>query len=524
MKMTIGKKMVIGFGLMVTILIAIGLYGNMMLSRVNQKGIEIADSWLPRVQSLEVIKTLVTEYRKLELQYIMAVYISEMSDAERKSEQIKDLINQECEFFSKQITTEDEKMLYEKFQEFWSRYTKLHGQIVDLRKQDNAASALALVKGESEIIHGNIGSILKTLTEISDRGVKGAKEESQVAFDSTRTTSMVVVAAGIILALLASFLLARSVTRPTKVLLAAARDIAGGDLNRRVEVGSRDEMGELSRAFNDMTDNLKLLVGQIVDNAVTLASSSQELSASSQEVTASVEEMASTSEEVVAKSDRGAQAAREAAARAGKILDTADRGMNSVKETARAMQTIQDSSLSAAGSVKRLSDHSVQIGKITELITAIAEQTNLLALNAAIEAARAGEQGRGFAVVADEVRKLAEQSAGAAKDIAALISRAQQETMEAVRGMESVRSQVDLGDRVVRDTGHLFEEIINEIKETVDSVNGALEGAVLSSKGIRQLSETIRQISSIVQQVATSAEDLSSMSGELQNQVARFKV
>ncbi len=524
MKISVRLKMAAGFGLMVAILVGIGIYGNIMLARVNDKGIEIADSWLPRVQSLERIKTLVSEYRKLELTYIIATYISEMSDAERKIEQVGVQIIQECENYRKLIATDDEMMLFDKFTDFWSRYTNLHGKVVELRKADDPDSALKIVKGESEVVHGNIVSILKTLSEISDQGVRKARLESEQSFDSTRVNSSLVVAAGVLTALVALFLLGRGITKPTRVLLEAARSVAAGDLNRHVDAGTRDELGDLSRAFNEMSDNLKMLVGQIAGNAGTLAASSQELSASAQEVSAAVEEMTSTAEEVASTSDQSAREAREAAARAGNVMGVADRGMNSVKETGEAMKSIQDSSLHAAGSVKRLSEHSVKIGRITELITSIAEQTNLLALNAAIEAARAGEQGLGFAVVAEEVRKLAEQSAGAAKDIASLISRVQEETVGAVRDMESVIGQVDAGVKVVDRTGLLFEEIIREIRETVQSASVVVEGAARSSEGIRQLTASVQQISSIVQQVASSAQDLSAMSGELQNLVARFKL
>ncbi|MCL6610644.1 MAG: methyl-accepting chemotaxis protein [Peptococcaceae bacterium] len=524
MKLSIKRKMLAGFGFMMAVLLGIGIYGNLMITRVNDKSNEIAQFWLPRVQSIERLKNLVSEYRRMELKYIISSFITEMSEAERKINEINSLIKEECANYEKQITSEDERIIFEKFTIFWSRYTKLHGDIVELRKQNNPESALRVVKGESEVVHENITSILKTLSDMSNEGAGKARAESEVIFSGTRRTSMIVVAVGVLAALAAAYLLTNSVTRPAGQLLEAARGMAGGDLSFRVEARTRDEMGDLSRAFNAMADNLRELVGQIVNNAGTLAASSQELSASAQEVSAAVEEMASTAAEVSAESDRGARDSRDAAARAGKVLNMADRGMNSVQETGRAMQSIQDSSLHAAASVKKLSDHSVQIGRITEMITAIAEQTNLLALNAAIEAARAGELGRGFAVVAEEVRKLAEQSAGAAKDIAGLISKVQQETMEAVRDMESVRSQVDGGVQVVRNTGAVFEEIINEIKETVESVSGVVEGAVRSSGGMQQLSASIQQIGSIVQQVASSAQDLSAMSADLQGLVSRFRV
>lgn len=521
---SIRKKMIAGFGFLMAVLVGIGIFGNIMITHVNEKSTEIAESWLPRVQSTERIKTMVSEYRRLQLTYIITANEVDIQETEKRMELVAAGISKECQNYEKLIATDDERTVYGKFTAMWAYYKNLQKGIVELRKQNNTASAMGIVQGESEMVHDKIVSTLDTLARMSEEGAAGARAESEAMFNNTRNISIIVIAAGLIAALAASYLLTLNVVRPTRVLLEAARGMAEGDLRRRVDTGTRDELGDLSRAFNEMSDNLRLMVGQIVENAGSLAASSQELSASAQEVSAAVDQMASTTTEVSAESEKGAAGSREAAARAGNVMGLADRGMASVKDTGQAMKLIQESSLNAAGSVKKLSEHSVQIGRITELITAIAEQTNLLALNAAIEAARAGEQGRGFAVVAEEVRKLAEQSAGAAKDIASLISRVQQETMNAVRDMESVRGQVDGGVNAVNDTGLLFEEIIGEIRETVDSVSGVVEGALRSSGGIQQISASIQQINSVVQNVASSSHELAGMSEELQGLVARFKV
>ncbi|MFZ5632760.1 MAG: methyl-accepting chemotaxis protein [Bacillota bacterium] len=524
MKFTIRKKMFAGFGFLVAILIGIGVYGNIMIARVNQESAEIADRWLPRIQSLDKIKNMVSEYRRFELTYIISTYMTEISEAERKIELTGSFISEECARYEKLITTEDERILYDKFTKYWADYQKVHKKIIDLRMQNDSDAALASIKGESEVIHENIVSLLNTLSGISEEGAARARVESEQVFSSTRKTSLIVVIAGLLAALAAAYLLTVGVVRPTRALLGAAQGIAGGDLSRRVDAGSGDEMGELAGAFNEMTDNLRTMVRQIVDNSAGLAASSQELSAWGQEVSAAVEEMTSTTAEVAEFSDRGAVEAREAATKAGNVMKVADKGMVSVEDTGQAMKMIQESSVHAANSVKQLGEYSGQIGRITELITSLAEQTNLLALNAAIEAARAGDQGRGFAVVAEEVRKLAEQSADAARDIAALISRVQQETLNAVRAMESVAGQVEGGAVVVDNTGRFFEEIIREIRETAETVSGVADGSGRSSEGTRQLSASIQQLNQVVQQIASSAQDLAGMSADLQKLVTGFKL
>lgn len=524
MNFSIRKKMFTGFGFMVAILIGIGVFGNIMITRVNDKSSEIAESWLPRVQSTERIKTLVSEYRRMQLNYIITSNGTELAEIEKKIDLLTDQVSKECQNYEQLMVTDDEKVIYGKFSATWAYYRNLQKGVIELRKQNNAASAMNVVKGESEVVHENIFGALDTLARMSQEGASRAREESDAIFDSTRNNSIAVIIIGVLAALAASFLIARSVIRPTRDLLEAARGVAAGDLNRRVEAKTKDELGDLSSAFNEMSGNLRLLVGQIVENASTLAASSQELTASAEEVSAAVVKMTSTAAEVASTSDQGARQAREAAARAGSITGVADRGLEAVKSTDRAMRMIQESSIHAAGSVKKLSDHSIQIGQITELITNLADQTNLLALNAAIESARAGEHGRGFAVVADKVRELAEQSARAAGDIVSLIDSVRKETVNAVKSMDSVRGQVDEGVRVVNDTGHLFGEITREIRDTVKSAEEVVGESARSSGGVQLLSESIEQIGSVVQQVASSAQGLSAMSGDLQSVVARFRL
>lgn len=520
----ITKKILAGFGIIIAILIAIGVYGNMMMNSVNEKSAEIAVSWMPRAQTVERIKTLVSEYRRLELTYLTSNYLSQMMENERKMKETREKIDGECARYQEMITTEDEKLMFEKFASFWSRYTQLHDQIMELKNNKKDTEAMALARGESEVVHGYMGSLLQTLGTLCDDQVKKVREESEAAFRSTQVTSTAVIALGILLALLAAFTLTRSIVRPAGIILEAARGVAGGDLTRQVKVKSRDEMGDLAAAFNEMTGGLRTLVGQIAESADTLAASSQELSASAQEVSATVEEMTSTAAEVTAASDRGSREAVEAAEGAGKITGAADRGMEAVRDAERAMDTVRGSSVHASESVQKLNIHSQKIGNITELITDLAEQTNLLALNAAIEAARAGEKGRGFAVVAEEVRNLSEQSASAARDIAALISSIQQETGATVKNMESVRVQVEEAVKVVNDTGTIFSEIVNGIKETVSSARSVAGVVSNSSEDMQGISASVDQIGSVVQQVASSAQGLSAMSGGLQGLVTKFKL
>ncbi|MFZ5652464.1 MAG: HAMP domain-containing methyl-accepting chemotaxis protein [Bacillota bacterium] len=522
--MSIRVKLLLGFGFMVAALVVVGIYGNLMFSTLSNRTSEIAESWLPRVQSIEKMRALVSEYRRWELTYIINNDGWEKAEIERKVDYASFLITKECQNYEKLITTDEEKTIFANFLKQWEYYKALHKKVVDLRLKNDLDGAMKILSVESETVHQKIFGYLDTLAEVSGKGAADAREESLNILSNTRKNSVIFIAACVALSAAVSYLLLISISRPSRSLLKAARAAAGGDLRQNVEAKTRDELGELAAVYNEMCDKLRMMVRGITESSALLSASSRDLSAAGQQVSASVAEMTSMAAEVASLSEHSASGAREAAARAGNVLAVSDRGVISVKNTETAMKSIHDSSVNAAGSVKQLNDLASRIGSITELITSVAEQTNLLALNAAIEAARAGEQGRGFAVVAEEVRKLAEESQKAAKEIAALISRIQGETEKAVRAMDSVRIEITGGVKVVGDTGRLFEEITDGIRGTVENVSDVVEGTVKSSQGIRQIAEAVRQINAISGQVASSAQEFINMSGELERQVDRFKL
>lgn len=522
--MSIRTKLFLGFGFIVVALVGVGIYGNIMLSMLSGRTAEIAESWLPRVQSIEKIRALVSEYRRWELTYVINKDNWEKGDIEKKIDSASSLITKECQSYEQLITTDEEKRVFANFLTQWEYYKSLHKKVLDLRQNNDLAGAMALLEVEGETVHSNIFGLLDTLSQISGKGAAAAREESQNIFASTRDNSVTFIAVTVLLSIAVSYMLLLNITKSAKSLLTAARSAAGGDLRQNVKVATRDEMGELASVFNEMCEKLRTMVQRINESSSLLSASSHEISATGEEVSASVGDMTESASEVASLSENSAAGAREAAVMAQKVLEASDRGLASVKKTEVAMKSIYHSSVNAAQSVKQLNDIASKIGSITELITSVAEQTNLLALNAAIEAARAGEQGRGFAVVAEEVRKLAEESQKAASDIASLISRVQHETENAVLAMESVSTEITGGVKVVGETGGLFGEIAEGIRDTVENVSDVVEGAVKSSQGIREIAESIRQINSALAQVTASAQAFTNMSAQLQDQVDQFKL
>ncbi len=333
-------------------------------------------------------------------------------------------------------------------------------------------------------------------------------------------TGLVVVA----LALLLSYVLARQLTAPISQLLENVQQVAQGDLTRDVDVHSRDEIGELAGAFNQMTAGLRNIIDKVKEICEKVTSHSQELAASGQEVNATVEEIASTSNEVAATSEQSAENARSAEADSKEMREVAEEGGRAVQQALEKINSIADNTGAMSQTVNQLGHHSERIGRIINTITDIADQTNLLALNAAIEAARAGEHGRGFAVVAEEVRKLAEQSAQAAGEITQLISQIQSGVGEAVAAMDKGSAEVEEGVQLAGTAGTALDKIVAAIGKNTEMIKEITAGAAQVSEGTQQLSASTQQITSAVQEVSSAAQELADIAAELQQAVEMFKV
>ncbi|TYO97357.1 methyl-accepting chemotaxis protein [Desulfallas thermosapovorans] len=350
-------------------------------------------------------------------------------------------------------------------------------------------------------------------------------DDIMAPLDGIRNMSIAVTAIAVIIMVLIATAIASIISKPIVSLSRAAESIATGDLTQKIEQSrSQDEIGVLIKAFNKMVDNLKEMIYNIQNSSDQLASHSEELAATSEEISATVEEVASTTNEVAATSAQGAENAEYAIRESEAVQLVAGQGNQAVEEIVVKIGAIASKTSDASEAVQRLGQQSSQIGEIINTITGIAEQTNLLALNAAIEAARAGEHGRGFAVVAEEVRKLAEQSAGAARKITGLIKDIQSGVNNAVAAMEQGVHEVDEGVALSQTAGASLEQIIKAVEKNTRVINEVAEAAKQANNDTQQLSAANEQIASSIQQVSSATQELANIAGVLKQTVDRFKV
>ena len=331
------------------------------------------------------------------------------------------------------------------------------------------------------------------------------------------------------------------VLKPLHALTAISRDIAHGegDLTKRVPVGGgTDEITELGRYFNVFIEKMHGAFSLVNQATHRLATSTMQLSTTADDVVQAAEgqdarvvQSASALEEMTMTAGEVARNSSEASRIAQETAVTAKSGQEVMTQTVDGMQKISGAVVEAANIITTLGRSSDQIGQIVRVIEDIADQTNLLALNAAIEAARAGEQGRGFAVVADEVRKLAERTTKATKEIGDMIRQIQQDTKSAVASMDQGTNQVGQGVELANKTGEALSTIHSMINSTAEMIQHIANAAEEQSNATRQIAgdldamtQMTRQTTSGIAESAKACHDLSVLTGDLQKTLETFKL
>ncbi|MFK7759677.1 MAG: CHASE3 domain-containing protein [Phycisphaerales bacterium] len=413
----------------------------------------------------------------------------------------------------------------------------LRREIGDAKNMDDMADLVAQAAGKTyfDKFRGQIETFVGREAEFMKARQEAANQKAAFARMAVIGGTCIALFIGSVLA----WIIARSITKPVMNLVSTFKQIASGDLtSENINTTSKDEIGQLSNAADTMKDSLFKLVSEVKSTAGEVASSATELFATSEQLSAgmdmqsdktiqvasAVEEMSMTVLEVARKSS-------EATDTAGAAGDQANEGGEIVRETVEAINTIADVVNESASAISELGKRSEEIGEVISVINDIADQTNLLALNAAIEAARAGEHGRGFAVVADEVRKLAERTTIATQQVSISINGIQEETSNAVKRMEVGTESVNVGVQLAGRSGESLNEIVNgadEVSSMISSIAAASEQQSTASKiiaeNVEEISEITRESSIASKETSAAASQLSEKSEALGQLVGQFKI
>ncbi|NPV69417.1 MAG: methyl-accepting chemotaxis protein [Firmicutes bacterium] len=543
MRLGVGVKIIAGYVVLVVVFGAVGLFAINGINGVRKSYQEDMVNYV--LEALLLIRELDAQITKRILAvtyYVETLEENHLRDAQGHEKNVSDLLAK----LDKLIKTEQGKAFLKTFRTHIEDYDKLvASMIANAKAGDEAGVSADVDKGGDveESLSKAMGEWVSFTSDLSDKIEAGAK----LTTDNVQRITLIVTVLAAILGVGLGLVLGRLISRPLGALTTAATAVAAGDLTISAPaVKTRDEIEKLTVAFGGMLDSLKHLVKKTSESAEQVAASSEELSATAEEAAKAIQQVSTSIQDVTKDSTSQAEGARETSKVLGQLGNAIDQvaagaqtqskslseatrsvegmvkavdrigsaaqqvalaaetarssaqsGRQAIEKTVSGMETINKTSDDIRANINELSEHSQRIVEIVQVISDIADQTNLLALNAAIEAARAGEHGRGFAVVADEVRKLAERSSKSTKEIANLIADIQ-------KGTEASVKSVGVGAEAVKEGFN----VASEAREVLGQIVSAVENAGVEFERIR---EAITDIQAASKQAMTAVDSSASV-------------
>jgi methyl-accepting chemotaxis protein len=536
--MNIAPRAALGFGLLALLVFALGIFALLQMSSMRKQSDHVETKWLPSVMELGTLGQDLMRVRTLTLRLMLNRSPEVLRDNTAKLDQLKAGLKTTQENYAALIGSPRERELYETFATVQAAYLQRQDKVMELSAVNQTDEALRLINGEMTQLADKMTLALNELTTLNKQGAIDASELARAVFSSAFAWVVGMMLLTALITLLLAWGLTRSIVRPIAQALGIAQVVAAGDLTAEIVVQGRDEPARLLEALKTMQQSLRRTIMRIADSSNQLASASEELSTVTEDATrglhqqsleidqaaTAVNEMTAAVEEVA----RNAVATSEASGESDRI---AQHGREQVQQTVASIAHLAEDVTEAGEQIEALAQKVYGITKVLDVIRSVAEQTNLLALNAAIEAARAGEAGRGFAVVADEVRALAHRTQSSTQEIEQLVGDIRQGTDQAVAAMEGSNSRAQTTLELAQSAGVALDEIaaaITLITERNVVIASASEEQAQVAREVDRNLTNIRDISlqssAGANQTSAASHELSRLATDLNGMVAAFSV
>ncbi len=527
--MKIGTLLLCGFIIPVIALFGLVWMSISQMGAINHQSTIISSNWLPSVQLIERINTQTADLRNKESVHIISTNAEQIRAADQAIQTAKATVQATLAAYEKLVSSDEEAQLLQEFKAKYSDYLNIQKDLLVLSEQNKNEEAKDLYLGTSREAYLGYSAVLTKLSELNERSANEASEYGGVIYNSAIQLMLWVVVVVTIIVIFTGLYISKNLTSSIKVVQDAMSKMAEGDLTVRINQLGKNELGMLAENYNITAVKLSNLTSQLVSVADNVASSSETLAATmsqadgnSKNMLSQVEQIATALTEMSSTALEMSQNAASAETAASEAIQNVEIGNQSLVESNKISAKIGDSISEATDLVNQLKEYSTEIGAVIEVINSISEQTNLLALNAAIEAARAGEAGRGFAVVADEVRSLAAKTQQSTIDIQEIITKLQSQAEKADQFMKSNTKLIDDSQQIAHHVQQAFKKITDSVT-TISDVNTLVATAASEQSSVTEdistnISLTVEIVNKNVAGIAQSTNASRVLAQESENQ------
>ncbi len=536
--MNIAPRALLGFALIGALMLGLGVFSLVQMGKIRQAGVAIESINVPSIKTLDELTALSLRLRTLSYRLLVNRDPATQQDTLRLLDERNAQIDKAQSRYQTFIVAAEEQAAFDQYGQLLTQYRQLETRMRNLSQANRIEELADLLNRDLLTNSEQINKVMNTLLEMNTEQARNANATAANQYSTAFSLVIGLLIAATVLTLICALLLTRSIVKPIEEALQAAEQVADGDLTHTIRAEGSDEAARLQRAMARMQEKLRDTLHLIAGSSTQLASAAEELNsvtdesarglqqqnAEIEQAATAVTEMTSAVEEVA----RNAVSTSEASAEASR--STSD-GRDLVLETVSAIERMSGDVQGTAKLITHLAEQSRDIGKVLDVIRGLADQTNLLALNAAIEAARAGEAGRGFAVVADEVRALAHRTQQSTSEIERMIGTIQGGTSQAVESMRTSTERAESTLNIARGAGLALDTIATAVAHINERNLVIASAAEEQAQVAREVDRNLVNINDLSVQSATGAHQTSAASAELSrlavdlsSLVARFRV